>query len=387
MKHRSFLLLALGALFACASHEAPVSIESTSATVAQSSTTSTTTSTTAPEIVTSPVGPTEVSTLPPSAPVLEYGAPVDLGVLPGGTKSLASDINNAGVIVGFSFVGLSEQYPVWWPDSAGGPQRLDGFLDSAFDQQGLATEINDAGQILVSAKPQAFVVDPVAGSSIRILAPFDNGFDVSGMNERGQVAGTGIVEWPPCDDCEPNPITRGFLWDLTTGATTVLGVLDGAESSTASGINDLGQVVGSSDGRPFIWDPADGVMRELDRLPGGERAYIYALNNRDQAVGVAEYDDPAPGLQTHAALWNTSTGEVRDLGVLLPDLGNSYANGINNSERVAIAAEGRSWILDPSSNALSEVPNVTFGYSVSINDSALVVGMSAERAALWIPKQ
>jgi uncharacterized membrane protein len=145
-------------------------------------------------------------------------------------------------------------------------------------------------------------------------------------------------------------------------------------------------VVGSSDGRPFIWDPADGVLRELDRLPGGERAYIYALNNQAQAVGVAEYDDPAPGLQSHAALWNTSTGEVRDLGVLLPDSGQSYANGINDSESAVIAAGGESWILDLSSNALSEVPNVTFGYSVSINDSALVVGMSAERAALWIPK-
>jgi uncharacterized membrane protein len=387
MKHRSLLLLAVGALFACASNESPVDVESTSAAVTQPATTSTTTTTTAPPITTSPVGTTEVPAPPSSAPLLEYGAPLDLGVLPGGTKSLAADINNNGVIVGFSFVGLAEQYPVWWPDSAGGPQRLDGFLDLAFDQQGLANEINDAGQILVSAKPQAFVVDPILGSSVEVLPPFDNGFDVSDMNERGQVVGTGIVEWPPCDDCEPNPITRGFVWDLATGATTVLGVLDGAQSSTADGINDLGQVVGSSDGRPFVWSAATGALRELDRLPGGERAYIYALNNQDQAVGVSEYDDPAPGLQSHAALWNTSSGEIRDLGVLLPDIGQSYANGVNDSERVAVAGGGQSWILDLSSNALSELPNVTFGYSVSINDRAVVVGMSADRAAIWIPNQ
>lgn len=305
-----------------------------------------------------------------------FGAPADLGVLPGGTKSLATDINDSGVIVGFSYVGTLDQQAVWWPDPTAGPETLVGLIELRFeDQQSLAIEINDAGQVLVAATPQAFVVDPHSGFSIAILPPFEqHGFDVNDMNGRGQVVGDGIIEWPPCEDCEPNPITRGFIWDPSSGTTTILDPLDGATSSTATAINDRGQVVGSADGRPFIWNPSDATIRELERLPGDEWAYPFDLNDQGLTVGVSG---------SRAVLWDTATGDTRNLGTVLPDGGHSVANGVNEVGQVVLMAGGANWVLDLSSNQLTEAPGTTLGYAIAINDRGQAVGMSSERAALW----
>jgi uncharacterized membrane protein len=334
---------------------------------------------------------TENTIRPPAAVTVRYAAPVDLGTLPGGSKSMAVDINNSEVIVGFSYVGTFEQYAVWWPDTTSGPQRLDGYLSLRFDtQQSIAHRVNDAGQILVSVQPQAFVVDPVAGSSIEVVPPFDEGFQVQDLNEFGQVVGSVNIEWPDCgDDGEPNPITRGFVWDSATGETTIIGPLDGAESSAANSINDLGQVVGASDGRPFIWDPDDGTMAELE-VPEVEHlvwASANDINNRGVIVGVAQYVTDAQGPSMRALIWDTTSGEVLDLSSVLA-VDRAGAQMLNDSGQV-VCRMGQTgsdpWILDLASNTVSMVPDVTFGYGVSINDHGQAVGMSAERAALWNP--
>jgi uncharacterized membrane protein len=304
---------------------------------------------------------------------------------------MAVDINDSGMIVGFSFVGTFEQYAVWWPDPTSEPQRLDGYLNLDFEsQQSTAFRVNNAGQVLVNAQPQAFLVNPVEGSSIEIVPTFDEGFGVSDLNASGQVVGYGNIEWPDCgDDCEPNPITRGFVWDPATGATTIIGPLEGAESSAAQSINDLGQVVGSSDGRPFVWNLADGTMTELE-VPQAE-ALVFAsandINNRGIIVGSAQYSTDAQGPSMRALIWDTTTGEVLDLSTVLATE-RAYGQMLNDSGQVVIRtgqAGSDPWVLDLASNTVSSVPDVTFGYGVALNDHSQAVGMSAERAALWTP--
>jgi uncharacterized membrane protein len=209
------------------------------------------------------------------------------------------------------------------------------------------------------------------------VAPFDEfDFDVADMNDHGQVVGTGVIERPPCDGCEADPITRAFVWDPETGETTIIGPLDGATSSGAQAINNQGHVAGWSDGRPFVWRPGDVAARKLDPLPGHAWATIYDLNDQGIAVGVSGRS---------AAMWHTDTGEVIDLGTLLPRTDHSWANSINQSGEVALCSHDGVWIADPSSGTRREVPETTFGWSVSINDTGHAVGTSNGRAALWNP--
>ena len=67
-----------------------------------------------------------------------------------------------------------------------------------------------------------------------------------------------------------------------------LGSFDGS-ASWATGINNAGQVVGTSytgrGERAFIWQ--DGVKTNLGILSGDEESEAYAINNKGQVVGIS----------------------------------------------------------------------------------------------------
>src|SRR6185437_1141422 len=109
-----------------------------------------------------------------------------------------------------------------------------------------------------------------------------------------------------------------------------LGTLGGGGhgGSSATGINNNGQIIGSSfsvfnEGQQaFLWQ--DGQMIPL----GDENNYLTpkAINDRGQIVG--DYVAPSrPGVQ-HAFLWQD--GQILDLGTLGGPADYSYAQGINN---------------------------------------------------------
>jgi probable HAF family extracellular repeat protein len=97
--------------------------------------------------------------------------------------------------------------------------------------------------------------------------------------------------------------TRAMLWSLGGGVTT-LGVLPDGDYSAAFGINESGEVVGTSNTatttRAFHWAGAD--LRALDLLPGDVSSEAFAINNHGDVVG---YSSGPQGIR--AILWKNAT--------------------------------------------------------------------------------
>jgi probable HAF family extracellular repeat protein len=133
------------------------------------------------------------------------------------------------------------------------------------------------------------------------------------LNNRGEIAGTALTgELTP----QGGPIFHATLWtDVNTRRD--LGVLPGGIYSEGVALNNLGQVVGSSQtGRfkfgstlriqhAFFWDPARGMvdLGVLGTAPDAE-SFAIAVNDLSQVVGMSS---------GHAFLWDPQRG-MRDLG-------------------------------------------------------------------------
>jgi probable HAF family extracellular repeat protein len=151
---------------------------------------------------------------------------------------------------------------------------------------------------------------------------------------------------------------RGFLWQ--NGAYIFLGTLGGAES-TASDINNSGQIIGSSDNamghmNAFIWQ--HGVMTDLGVLPGDDDSYATAINSSGAVVGFSTLDGNNP----HAFLWQDG---------VMTDLGQGAAEDINDSNQIVGYGAGVVGFLlqDGVETPLSFSP-------IAINNAGVVIGGS-----------
>ena len=139
----------------------------------------------------------------------------------------------------------------------------------------------------------------------------------TGINDSGQVSGT--TELP--DDGSLRAPIRAFIY--SNGVMTDLGVLEGGRGSQGSRINNRGEVTGGADLPPIFGFHAflyrDGQMLDLGHLGGGT-SVGYDINDRGQVVG--ESGSAADG-RPHAFLY--SDGEMRDLGTLGGNISSAYA--------------------------------------------------------------
>lgn len=251
----------------------------------------------------------------------------DLGVLPGGSDSIAYAINNRNEVVGLSTItnGAFAPYSAFL-FKAGNLVDIGAQFDvGGFEVSSAAVDINDSGLIagytysdvtriqtpfLLKKKNVFFNGGALDGHQINsIVAINDNGdftgesesgaylfddrgfhalpllgtnleLDVFGLNNSGEVAG-----WATDADFR--------AWAVVATAENIinLGAAPGASFSLASAINDSGHVVGNNSflaTEPnmtlgFLYK--DGFMTNIGTLAGWQVCQPKAINEHDQIVG------------------------------------------------------------------------------------------------------
>lgn len=201
----------------------------------------------------------------------------------------------------------------------------------------------------------------------------------TGINDLGEIAGvsnTGNALLP-------------FLWTEKSGLQR-LPLLPGDNCGQAIAINKYGHVVCDSSGpngcRVFLWSRKTGP-RNLGVLPGGNYSRAHDLNNSDEVAGVSGSSDGE-----RAVLW-TKSGAVRDLGTL-PGDSSSEAMAINNAGDVVGYSKGPSgmraflWTKGGGMEELGILPGGNSSRALNINDSGTIVGASTsasgdDHAFVW----
>jgi hypothetical protein len=195
----------------------------------------------------------------------------------GGRAVVAAGVNPAGQIVGYrELSGILKRTGLVWTG------KTDQHPASLATLQGLdatPSDINGAGTIVGAVNGAGAVAWSDKLAEPKLLPDPDGHGDcdddgtASEINERGEIVGF----------CGPSNQPRGAYWATKDAQPVALG------NALVTGINDLGQIVGTLDDRPTLWNREAGQLRAYDlgsasSLPGLIR--VTAVNNTGQVVGM-----------------------------------------------------------------------------------------------------
>lgn len=268
---------------------------------------------------------TQTSTGIKSARVyLPNGTTQSLPYLPGDTFGDAVDRNASGLVIGYSkrdnpnFPFNDFEEAVVW--NAGVPTKIESLIAGvpAYDVVALH-RINSAGEIVGSATQlssgtgRAFRLSNGILTDLGTLAAGDSGTAMaSSINDVGQIVGSATS---PTGWAHAFRYQNGIKQDLHD-PSVLLGVLSGANDidrfGRACGFGSTG-VPSNFTTRAIAWT-TDGAAIDLGGFPFALSARAQAMNDLDDIVGSS---DGAPGpVSTHALLW--SNGVMHDLNSLIP---------------------------------------------------------------------
>lgn len=244
-----------------------------------------------------------------------------------------------------------------------------------------------------------------------------------GINNRGMVVGISeTAETDPLGESwsceaflgESDQVCRGFFYN--GGALLAMPTLGGTHSF-ATGVNNLGQVVGWAETdvhdptcreaqvlqfRAVLWDPQRGSLQELPPFPGDSASAATAINQRGQVVGISGECDVAVGRFSaqHAVMWDHGRViEVGDLGGTTwhtPMDINEHGDvvGFSNPPGAGdpdgdFIAQAFLWNQRDGTTPLGTLGGDLFSQAHAINDQGVVVGVSfggssGSRAFLWM---
>jgi probable HAF family extracellular repeat protein len=221
---------------------------------------------------------TNIGGLSASAPFVEGGALNDLVQVVGSTPSPQS-----GDSVGFVWqLGRATQLP--------SPANSVAVFTSA---------INLLGQIAGQAYDENFISHAVVWNrgQVSILPGLPNSqfTEPVGINLQGEIAGVSYDE---------NEVPSAVIW--RKGVLTVA-----LADAMPNGLNDLGQIVGFSNGAPFIWEASTVTLLPL--IGSGAEGAAEAINDWGQIVGSQTTSTGT----TEAVLWQGSGASVVNLNTLV----------------------------------------------------------------------
>ena len=289
----------------------------------------------------------------------------DLGVVPGMTDAVPTDINSNGDVVGIASAG-EEQRAVEYKVSQKGMQDIGGLGSRAFALNDVGIAVGDS----TFEGPGAGVVAASHAAFFKSGAAFDLGTlegalysRANDINAAEQVVGFSSTTLD-------GPYSRAFVWTGQTGMYDI-GTLGGAFAQ-ANAINDNGFVTGWSQTtapasvmaqtHAFLYQltgPGSPIpsMRDLGTL-GGFNSYGACVNASNHVVGYS--DISKTNNLFHGFFYKGE--KMTDLGSLAPNTPKgdySVALGINNSDQVV----GYTFILDPATEHPAQVKQVAFIWS------------------------
>lgn len=247
------------------------------------------------------------------------------------------------------------------------------------------TSINNAGQVTVVEDDQSYLYNSFGADAGRLTSlgvidghPTGEGFVPwpAAVNDAGQVVGGAPARVP-----EGWSHIHAFL--SQGGTMTDLGTPPGTHTSSATGINNSGQVVGyaySLDGRArsFLYD--GGTMTDLGTF-GHAVSYAQDINAQGTVVGLA-YDHP------DYRGFIASRGDVTELGTFGGLSSAAYA--VNDAGQVAGHAslpDGHTHAFLYKGGVMSDLGTLggRTSWATGLNNLGQVVGISATASGEWTP--
>jgi probable HAF family extracellular repeat protein len=173
---------------------------------------------------------------------------------------------------------------------------------------------------------------------------------------------------------------------------TDLGTLPGGYFSQGNGVNDAGQVAGTSYAadapHAFLSAPGGGPLQDLGAVPGGFGSSGLAVNASGQVAGysyIPASGGPGPGTPNYAFLSGPDgAGPLTNLGVL-PGMSFSVGHGVNDAGQVAgdslntTSGEAHAFLSGPGGGALKDLGTLggTQGSGNAVNDAGQVAGTAS----------
>lgn len=237
--------------------------------------------------------------------------PIDLGILdvdPGANaSSAATDINEAGTVVGSSWSGSRSAAFRWIDANADGqadPGEMQELLPLPGFRNAAARAINDRGEVV--GHSGSFLDEATratmwnSAGEARDLGSLFGESVAFGINNSGAVVGVSfegarLEPWILVEPAGPQPLT-GL----------------GMSRSSAAAINEQLQVAGYRQDTAILWE-AGRAMDLHDILPlgqPGDEARGLALNNSGIVVGCINYESEPRGRESAGFFWREDCGLV-----------------------------------------------------------------------------